>query len=307
MADVFSINLVVSGIYLSMPLILAAFGGLLSERSGVINMALEGEMLFGAFSAVAFTWWLGSPWLGLLAALMTGALIGAIHAWLSVTLRANQIVAATAINLIASGLTAALIETVWGKPGVSPSVRKFGIVHIPLAGHLPFLGRIVERLTVLDWAGLLLAPIVWIVLFRTSFGLRLRSCGEGPEAAASVGVAVISVRYRAVILSGMLAAAGGAYLSLAQVGVFQRNITGGRGYLALAAMIFGKWRPVPVLGACLLFGLADAFQFRAQVAGVNLPHDLLLALPYLVALVALATFVGRASAPAAIGKHFIKD
>jgi simple sugar transport system permease protein len=120
-------------------------------------------------------------------------------------------------------------------------------------------------------------------------------------------VNVIRVRYQAVILSGVLAAAGGAYLSLAQVGVFQRNITGGRGYMALAAMIFGKWRPVPVLGACLLFGLADAFQFRAQVAGVNLPHDLLLALPYLVALAALATFVGKASAPAAIGKHFVKD
>ncbi|MFT3852640.1 MAG: ABC transporter permease [Ilumatobacteraceae bacterium] len=307
MRDIFSVNLIVSGIYLSMPLILAAFGGLLSERAGVINLALEGQMLFGAFSAVAFTWWLGSPWLGLLAAMLTGALVGAIHAWFSVSLRANQIVSAMAINLVASGLTAALIETVWGKPGVSPSVRKFSTVHLPLVDQIPFVGRILERLTVLDLAGLALAPVVWFVLFRTAFGLRLRSCGESPEAAASVGVPVIAVRYQAVIISGLLAAAGGAYLSLTQVGVFQRNITGGRGYLALAAMIFGKWRPFPVLGACLLFGLADAFQYRAQVAGVNLPHDLLLALPYLVALLALATFVGRASAPAAIGKHFVKD
>jgi simple sugar transport system permease protein len=307
MSDIFSINLIVSGIYLSMPLILAAFGGLLSERAGVMNMALEGQMLFGAFTGVAITWWLGSPWFGLLAALAVGGLVGGVHAWFCVTLRANQIVAATAINLIAAGLTAALIAPIWGKPGVSPSVAKFGTIDLPLVQHVPYLGRIVDQLTVLDWLGLLLAPLVWIMLYRTRFGLRLRSCGEAPDAAASVGVNVIRVRYQAVILSGVLAAAGGAYLSLAQVGVFQRNITGGRGYMALAAMIFGKWRPVPVLGACLLFGLADAFQFRAQVAGVNLPHDLLLALPYLVALAALATFVGKASAPAAIGKHFVKD
>lgn len=307
MKDVFTFNLIISGIYLSTPLLLAAFGGLLSERAGVVNMALEGQMLFGAFTGVAATWWLHSPWLGLLAALVVGALVGMLHAWLSVTLRANQIIAATAINLIAAGLTAALVAPIWGRPGISPGVAKFDRLTVPLLGHVPLLGRFADRLSLLDWIGLALAPIVWIVLYRTAFGLRLRSCGEAPTAAVSVGVDVIRMRYKAVMLSGMLAAAGGAYLSLVQVGVFQRNMTAGRGYIALAAMIFGKWRPVPVLGACLLFGMADAFQYRTQVAGVHVPHDLLLALPYLVALLALATFVGRASAPAALGKHFVKE
>ncbi|QYG91030.1 ABC transporter permease [Iamia sp. SCSIO 61187] len=306
MRDVFSVNLLVSGIFLSTPLILAALGGLLSERAGVMNIALEGQMLFGAFAGVAVTWWVRTPWLGLLAAIGVGALVGGLHAFASVTLRADQIVSATAINLVAVGLTAALIEPIWGAPGASASIDRIGAIHLPLVEGIPFLGRVFERMTLLDWAGLLLVPLVWVVLFRTPFGMRMRSCGEAPEAAASVGIDVIRTRYQAVILSGVLAAVGGAYLSLAQVGVFQRNMTAGRGFLALAAMIFGKWRPVPVLGACLLFGLTDAFQLRAQTQGVDLPHDLLLALPYLIALVALATFVGRATAPAAIGKAYVR-
>jgi simple sugar transport system permease protein len=307
MSQVFTFNLIISGLALSTPLLFAAFGGLLSERAGVINMALEGQMLLGAFAGVAATWWWHNPWLGLLCALVIGALSGVLHAWLSVTLRANQIISAVAINLIAAGLTAALIEPVWGHAGVSPGVAKINRIVVPVLGHIPVLGRFAGRLSLLDWLALLLAPIIWVVLYRTPFGLRLRSCGEAPTAAVSVGVDVIRMRYTAVMLSGVLAAAGGAYLSLAQVGVFQRNMTAGRGFIALAAMIFGKWRPVPVFGACLLFGMADAFQYRTQVAGVNVPHELLLALPYLVALVALATFVGRASAPAALGKHFVKE
>jgi simple sugar transport system permease protein len=178
---------------------------------------------------------------------------------------------------------------------------------LPLVKHIPLAGRLLTDLTIVDWAALLLAPAVWFVLYQTATGLRLRSCGESPEAAASVGVDVIRTRYLAVIVSGAFAALGGAYLSLVQVGVFQRGMTGGRGFLALAAMIFGKWRPLPVLGACLLFGLADAYQFRAQTIGVDLPTELLLALPYIIALIALATFVGRASAPAAIGRPYVKE
>lgn len=307
MSGILSINLIVSGIYLSTPLLLAAFGGLLSERAGVINIALEGQMLFGAFGGVAVAWWTRSALIGLLGALAVGALAGLVHAWFSVTLRADQIVSATAINLLAVGLTSALIQTIWGQPGTSPSVPKFGRVDLPLVQHLPYLGRVVDRLSILDWTALALAPITWIILFRTPFGMRLRGCGESPDATASVGIDVIRVRYQAVILSGVLAAAGGAYLSLVQVGVFQREMTQGRGFIALAAMIFGKWRPIPVLGACLLFGMADAFQVRAQAAGVALPNQLLISLPYIVALVALATFVGRASAPAAVGKPYVKD
>ncbi|MBI4260415.1 MAG: ABC transporter permease [Actinobacteria bacterium] len=304
---VFSIGLVISGIHLSMPLLFAAYGGLVSERSGVINIALEGMMLFGAFLGVAVTFWTGSPWLGLAAGVGLGILLGALHGLLSITVRADQIVSATAINLLALGVTAALIPTIWGQPGVSPTVARIPPVVLPGLSDLPLVGEIFAELSILDYVGFLMVPVAFYVLYRTPLGLRLRACGEVPEAAASTGVDVIRTRYLAVLTSGALAALGGVYLSLVQVGLFQRGMTQGRGFIALAAMIFGKWRPLPILAASLLLGFADAFQFRAQAVGLPLPHDLLLALPYLVALVALATFIGRATAPGAIGKPYVKD
>lgn len=307
MRDLLTVSLVVSAVHLSAPLLLAAMGGLLSERSGVVNIALEGQMLFGAFSAVLAQWWWHNRLVSLLAALTVGALLGLLHAWMSVSLRANQIIAATATNLLGVGLTAALIAPIWGKPGASPTVSTIRAMRVPLLERLPAIGLLFRDLTIIDWFALALAPVLWLVLYRTPFGLRLRSCGENPQSAASVGINVVRVRYQAVMLSAMLAALGGSYLSLVQVGVFQRGMTQGRGFLALAALIFGKWRPMGVLGACALFGLADAFQFRAQTAGVKLPHELLLALPYVVALIALATFVGRAAAPAAIGKPYLRE
>lgn len=307
MSDVFSIGLVISGIHLSMPLLIAATGGLVSERSGVINIALEGKMLFGAFMGVAVAWWTGSAWLGVLGALGIGLLLGALHAFFSITLRSDQIVSATAINLLAFGITGALIVPVWGQPGVSPSVEQLKTLTIPGLASLPGLGRLFSELTMLDYIGLGLVPLAYYVLFRTPWGLRVRACGESPEAAASTGVDVVRTRYVAVIASGALAALAGAYLSLSAVGLFQAGMTQGRGFIALAALIFGKWLPVPILGAALLFGFADAFQFRAQAVGLGVPHELLIALPYLVAIVALATFVGRATAPAAIGRPYAKE
>jgi simple sugar transport system permease protein len=305
--DPIDLNWFLSGISLSVPLIFAALGGLLSERSGVINIALEGMMLFGAFIGVAATWWTGSPWFGILAALLFGAIAGTVHAWFSITVRANQIVSATAINLVAAGLTAALVPTIWGVSGTSEAVESFGSVRVPLLSELPWVGTVFETLTVFDYVALAAAPVLWVVLYRSAFGLRLRSCGESPTAAASVGVKVLRVRYQAVILSGVLASLGGVYLSLVELERFQRNMTNGRGFLALAALIFGKWKPVPVVGACLLFGMADSYQLRAQTQGLDLPTELLQALPYLIGLAALATVVGRASAPAAIGETYVKD
>lgn len=307
MLEPIDLNWFLSGIALSVPLIFAALGGLLSERSGVVNIALEGMMLLGAFVAVAATFWTGSPWLGMLAGLASGALSGALHAWFSITVRANQIISATAINLIAAGLTAALIPTIWGVSGTSEPVESFGSISIPLLRDIPWLGRAFETLSAFDYLALVAAPALWVVLYRTPFGLRLRSCGESPKAAASVGVAVNRVRYQAVILSGVFASMGGLYLSLVELDRFQRNMTNGRGFLALAALIFGKWRPMYALGACLLFGMADAYQLRAQTRGLDLPTEMLQALPYLIGLLALATVVGRASAPAAIGETYVKD
>jgi simple sugar transport system permease protein len=307
MSKLLAFSLVVSGIHLTVPLLLASMGGLLSERSGVINIALEGQMLVGAFMGVAVTWWTGNLAAGFFAAVAMGAAMGILHAWFSVTLRADQIVAATAWNLGAAGLTAALIGRIWGEPGASAQVQTLSIIKVPGLASLPGVGQLFAGLTPLDWFALALVPGIWAFLYRTPSGLRLRSCGEDPHSAASVGIDVGRTRYAAVMVSAMLAALGGVYLSLVQAGGFERNMTQGRGFLALAALIFGKWRPFPVLGACMLFGLADALQFRAQATGVHLPHDLLLALPYVVGLVALATFVGRASAPAAVGKPYAKD
>jgi simple sugar transport system permease protein len=307
MLEPIDLNWFLSGISLSVPLIFAALGGLLSERAGIVNIALEGMMLFGAFVGVAVTFWVGSPWVGLIAALMFGAVTGAIHAWFSITVRANQIISATAINLVAAGLTAALIPTIWGVSGTSDAVKSFGDLSIPVIRDLPWIGRAFTELNLFDYAALAAAPALWVLLFRTPFGLRLRSCGESPKAAASVGINVIRVRYQAVILSGMFAALGGVYLSLVELNRFQRNMTNGRGFLALAAMIFGKWKPVPALLACLMFGMADAYQLRAQARGLELPTELLQALPYLMGLAALATIIGRASAPEGIGETYVKD
>src|SRR5713226_5919855 len=296
MSTILSVGFLLSAIHLSMPLIYPAFGGLGSERSGVINIGLEGQMLFGAFVGVAVTYWVGNPWVGLVAGIAVGMLIGALHGLLSITIRADQIISATAINLLGLGVTSALIAPIWGAPGVSPSVKTIGEVHIAGLTHLGAMGRFIDGLNPLDYFGFFLVIAFFYVLYRRPAGLRLRACGESPEAAASTGVNVIKTRYVAQLISGGLAALGGVYLSLTQVGLFQRGMTQGRGFIALAAMIFGKWRPIPILLACLLLGSADAFQFRAQAIGVGIPAELLIALPYIVALIALATFIGRATA-----------
>jgi ABC-type uncharacterized transport system permease subunit len=301
-----SVGFLLSAVSLSMPLVFAAYGGLLSERSGVINIGLEGMMLFGAFMGVVVDYWTHSALLGLVAGVGVGALLGGLHGLFSITIRADQIVSATAINLLALGLTSALIAPIWGAPGVSPSVKLIPNLHIPGADSLGAVGRFLDGLNPLDWLGFAMVGGMFVLLYRRRAGLRLRACGESPEAAASSGIDVIRTRYLAVIASGALAALGGVYLSLVQVGLFQRGMTGGRGFIALAAMIFGKWRPVQVFAACLLLGAADAFQFRAQALGVPIPNELLLALPYIVALIALATFIGRANAPAAIGRPYVK-
>jgi ABC-type uncharacterized transport system permease subunit len=306
MNDLLTMAVVVSALHLAVPLIYPALGGLISERSGVMNIGLEGMMLVGAFTGTAFAYATGSPWLGLLAALAAGLLAGALLAVLCVTLRADQVVAATAINLLGAGLTAAFVPIVWNVDGTSPPVHKLTAWTVPLLADLPGIGVIFSSLTALDYGAFLTALAVWWVLFRTDAGLRLRACGESPEAADSAGVPVLRTRFLAVTMSGAFAAAGGVYLSLVSIGLFQASMTQGRGYLALAAMIFGKWRVWPALLACLLFGLADAVQLRLQIASTLLPSELLLALPYLLALLALATFVGRASAPAAVGRPFAR-
>ena len=304
MSDFFTIALFASALHLAVPIILPMLGGLLCERSGVINIGLEGMMLGGAFGAVAFSYVTGNPWLGLLGAVGTGLLSGMLLATMSVLLRGDQVIGATALNLIGAGLTAALVPIIWGIDGTTPSVPKVPTPELPLVGQIPLLGPLLAELSLIDLIAFALVGVVWWVLMRTDMGLRLRACGESAAAADAAGIDVTRVRFIAVTLSGVLAALGGAYLSIVTLDLFQASMTQGRGFLALAAMVFGKWRVGPAFLVCLGFGLADAVALRAQIFTHDLPHDLLFALPYVLALVALATFVGRATGPADVGKPF---
>ena len=296
------------------PLILAALGGIFSERTGVVNIALEGIMLAGAFFAVlgsytASKMGLGpaiSPWIGVLAAVVFGVILSSIHAVVSIRFKADQIVSGVAINILALGLTGFLLQFVFNTSGNSPSVPNLPAVAIPLLSSIPIIGEVFFNQPPLVYVAYIAIPLTAFVLFRTPLGLRMRSVGEHPKAADTVGVNVFKLRYLGVLLSGVLAGLAGAYLSIGQLNIFSENMTNGRGYIALAAVIFGKWNPWGALGACLLFGFADAIQISLQNAGVNIPSEFLLMLPYVLTLIALAGFIGRSVAPAAVGEPYEK-
>ena len=275
MGEILNISLISSTIRLSTPLILAALGGLYAERAGVINIALEGLMLAGAFTAAAVTYGTGSPWIGLLAGIVAGVAIASIHAIASIRYRADQVVTGTAINILMLGIPGFLSGALFLSSGSTPQIPK---------EHL------------IPWTPIVMAfmavPITWYVLYRTPFGLRLRAVGENPEAADAAGIRVARVRYAGVLLSGVLAAVGGAYLSIGQSSLFTRNMTSGRGFIALAALIFGKWRPVQTMVACLFFGLTEAITIRMQgvvklPSGEDIPVQFIQMVPYVLTIVAL--------------------
>lgn len=304
MSDFLSLSLLGAMLSLGIPIILPMLGGLICERSGVLNIGLEGLMLVGAFGAVAVSGLTGSAWLGLGGAVLAGLAGGALLAVMTVSLRGDQVVAATAINLAAAGFTAALVPAIWGIDGTTPSVPSIPDLPLPLLSDLPAIGPVFAQITVIDLLVFALVFAVWWVLMRTDLGLSLRACGESAASADAAGIPVVKIRFWAVTLSGAFAALGGAYLSIVMLDVFQASMTQGRGFLALAAMVFGKWRVGPALVVSLAFGLAEAMALQAQIYVAALPHELLFALPYALALVALATFVGRASGPADVGKPF---
>ncbi|MCA9864237.1 MAG: ABC transporter permease [Thermomicrobiales bacterium] len=271
------------------PLVFAAMGGLLSERSGITNIGLEGFMLMGAFAAVAGTWFSGNPFVGLAVAMLTGGIGAAVFAFWAISLRADQIVAGTAIVLLGLGLTSFLTEQIWGQAGGSPTVQR-----------LPTLGA---GLNILIPVAYLLVPLTHWFLFKTRAGLRVMACGEHPAAAQSVGIAVARYRYAMVITSGVLAAVGGAYLSIGDLSQFSTNMTAGRGFIALAAVIFGNWMPWGTLGAALLFGFAQALRFQVQALDLPISQDIIIALPYLLTLIAVTGLLRKSAAPAGLGKH----
>ena len=292
------------------PLAFASLGGLFSERSGVVNIGLEGMMLTGAFFAVWGSDVTGSWQLGLAIAIVAGGLMALLHAFFSITLRADQIVGGTAINFIALGLTTYLLIKIYGDEGTPTDIQTIPNVHLGFLDGIPGIGSFLEdvfgRLNLMIWVAMALVVVTWLVVFKTTVGLRIRSVGEHPRAADTVGINVYAIRYGAVTLSGMLAAAGGAYLSLAFVGSFQDNMTAGRGFIALAALIFGNWRPFGAAIACLLFGFSSALAKALQEYSLSV-SVLFEALPYVLTLIAVAGVIGRSIPPAAVGRPYVKQ
>jgi general nucleoside transport system permease protein len=281
------------------PLIFAALGGLVSERSGVVNIALEGMMLsgafFGAWGADVTGSWIG----GLVVAVVAGAAMALIHAIFSVSLKADQIVSGTAINFLAAGVTGLLFVQIYGTEGTPDNLPEIVEVHLPI-GSIPFIGEAFAQLSLMVWIALALVPVVGVYLFRTAQGLRHRSVGENPLAADTAGISVTRTRYLAVIASGMLAAMGGAFLSIGFVHSFNQGMSAGKGFIALAAMIAGRWRPGQTLLICLLFGFSSALAQRLPTFSEG-AATLFQTLPYVVTLIVVAGLVGRSRPPAADG------
>jgi general nucleoside transport system permease protein len=303
MRDILNLSLLFSTIRLATPLILAALGGMFSERSGVINIALEGKMLAGAFTAAAVTYAAdvkfgmgnASPWIGLLSAIAAGVFIAAIYAVACIRFQADQVVSGAAINILMIGMPGFLSGAFFLSSGSTPQLPKEHLIPgTPIVIAFAMVG------------------ISWYVMYRTPFGLRLRSVGEKPEAADAAGVSVTKIRYWGVLLAGALAGIGGAYLSIGQSSLFTRNMTAGRGFIALAALIFGKWRPVQTMLACLLFGFTEAISIQMQGAvklpsGEDIPVQFIQMVPYVLTIVVLAGFIGSSRPPKALGIPYQKE
>lgn len=299
--DIVVFSLLFATIRSATPLIFAALGGLFSERSGVINIALEGLMLSGAFTAAVVTLQTQNPFFGFLAALAAGAVLAFVYAVACIRFESDQVVAGMAINFLMIGLPALISGVIYDSTGSTPQ--------IPLENLQPSV------VTGLPWGSVLafaLVPVCWYVMYRTPFGLRLRSVGENPAAADAAGVNVIKLRYTAVVISGILAAAGGAFLSTGQSSLFTKQMTAGRGFIALAALILAKWRPVPALLACLFFGFTEAATITIQgmirlPSGEGIPVQFIEMIPYVLTIIVLAGFIGTSRAPKALGIPYRKE
>jgi ABC-type uncharacterized transport system permease subunit len=292
------------------PLIFAAIGGLFSERSGVVNIGLEGMMLMGAFFGIWGADKTGSWVLGLLIAVLAGGLMALVHAIFAIHLRADQIVSGTAINFLALGITGYMFIDIYGEEGTPSDIPSIPDVNIPAIEDWYFVGPVLGQLNLMIWLAFATVAISWVVIFRTPIGLRIRSVGEHPRAADTVGISVYGIRYAAVVLSGMLSALGGAYLSIGFVNSFNQNMTQGRGFIALAALICGKWNPIGAAAIACLFGFSTALGQRldpyAESAGMPI-SILFTALPYVLTLIVVAGVIGRSIPPAAVGRPYKKQ
>ncbi|GHC53429.1 ABC transporter permease [Neogemmobacter tilapiae] len=315
------IQILDSTLRLATPLLLACLAGLYSERAGIFDIGLEGKMLMAAMASGAVAAVTGSAWAGLGAGILASLLLGAVHGLASITFRGNQLISGVALNFVASGVTVLVAQSLFGQGGRTPPLSgdaRFNPITLPFAEAVkdvpligPFYFEVLSGHSILVYAALALVPLTWWVLFRTRFGLRLRAVGENPAAVDTAGVSVKGLRWAAVAITGVLCGIAGAYMATALQAGFGKEMTAGRGYIALAALIFAKWRPVAALWACLLFGFFQALATRTDVVeglvGMKVPVPFLDALPYILTVVVLAGFIGKAIPPRAGGEPYVKE
>ena len=304
MLDVFSI-LLMSTLRMGTPMALTALGGTMSERSGVTNIGLEGILTAGAFAAVVGSYFTGNPWVGVLFAMLMGVFISAVHAFIAITAGGNQNISAMALIMLANGAAAVGLNAVFDVTGSSAQVNALSTT--PFLQGIPVVGDFLSRLSPLVYIAFILLFVVWYLMKYTPLGLRITMVGEAPRAAETAGINVAKIRYFSVLASGLLGGLGGAYLSIGQMNLFQDGMVSGRGYLALGAVIMGKWNPVGAFFAAMFFGLFDAIQLYVQmIPNFPVPHEFIEMIPYAASLVVLACFIGKAEGPAANGKPYSK-
>ncbi len=307
----FFLSLLAATVRMATPILYTALGELYAERSGVLNIGCEGAMLVGSLCAFLAAFYLNNPWAGVLAGMAGGAFIGLIMAFLSVSLMANQVVAGIVLNLFSIGLTSFFFRVLFGTS--SPSVAGFGRISFPLLGEIPFLGKILFQQDISVYISIILVLIAGIILYHTAIGLKIIAAGENPRAADTLGVNVYRVRYLCVIFGSIMAGLGGSFLMLSHVKMFVDNVTAGRGFMAIAVVIFGKWNPYKAIIGVLLFGMADSLQLRLQAAGINIPFQFLLILPYLLTIIVLVSSkrktmeVGKPGGPASMVVPYEKE
>lgn len=296
--------LLATTIRMATPIAIAGLGCLLTSLSGIVNLGVEGTMLMGALAGVVGSFWFGSPWIGLCIAVAAGVAVALVYGYVVISLRADQAVAGVAMNLLGLGLTASAFRIIFGISPIPPSIRSFPEIRVPVLSQIPVLGGVLGRHSPLVYLMLVLVPIIWAILMKTKTGLIIRAVGEHPAAVDTAGISVERIRYLCVIVCGGLAGMAGAHLSLGVLNMFTENMTAGRGFIALAAVIFGRFTAAGVLLGALLFGVGDAVQLRLQTAGIGIPYPVLLMIPYLLTLGVLAGLGGKVRQPAASGQPY---
>ena len=301
------IDFINTDIRMMMPILIAAMGLVYGERAGILNIGAEGIMLIGSFAGYAGAVFSGSPWIGVLAAMLSGGVVGLLFAFLVITLQADQTVVGAALNIFGLGLSTTLNRVIFGVNSNMPRANSFSALDIPVLSDIPILGNLLFSYNILVYVFILVLIVLHIVLFRTKLGLKVRAVGENPRACDTLGINVYRVRYGAVIFSTMLCGIAGAYLSIAQLSMFSENMVSGRGYIALSAVVFGKYSPLGTLVAGLVFGGGQALQAKLAAMQTSFPDELLQAIPYLLTIFALVGVVGKSVSPAAETVPYDKD